>query len=180
MLEQCLKMVRPAERVKPWPGQCVVMVAAWWFSSRVTIGKRKESFVESNNMPVVTVKRGPGCLIQILWFVFVGWWLGSLAVSVAYFLLLLIVTIPVGIAILNNIPMIMALRQPSQLISAYGPVSVPQHNFLLRALWFIFVGWWLAGLALTVGYFLCMTIIGLPFGFALFDAVPAMLTLRRS
>ena len=30
------------------------------------------------------------------------------------------------------------------------------------------MGWWLAGLALTVGYFLCMTIIGLPFGFALF------------
>ena len=92
----------------------------------------------------------------------------------------MVVTIPFGIVILNNIPMIMALRQPPQMITAYGPVNVPQHNFLLRALWFIFVGWWLAGLALTVGYFLCMTIIGLPFGFALFDAVPAMLTLRRS
>ena len=98
----------------------------------------------------------------------------------AYVLLLLVVTIPFGIVILNNIPMIMALRQPPQMITAYGPVNVPQHNFLLRALWFVFVGWWLAGLALTVGYFLCMTIIGLPFGFALFDAVPAMLTLRRS
>jgi len=31
-----------------------------------------------------------------------------------------------------------------------------------------------------VGYFLCMTIIGLPFGFLIFDMTPALLTLRRS
>ncbi|MCB0038155.1 MAG: YccF domain-containing protein [Caldilinea sp.] len=130
--------------------------------------------------PVVAVRQGPGCLIQILWFVFIGWWLGSFAVGAAYIMFLLIVTIPVGIAILNNIPMIMALRQPDRLVTAYGEVSVPQHNFLLRALWFIFVGWWLAGIALTIGYALCMTIIGLPFGFVIFDMVPAMLTLRRS
>ena len=132
------------------------------------------------NTPVVVVKQGAGCLIQILWFVFIGWWLGSFAVVAAYVMFLLIVTIPIGIAILNNIPMIMALRQPDRLVSAYGAVTVPQHNFLLRALWFIFVGWWLAGIALTVGYLLCMTIIGLPLGFVLFDWVPALLTLRRS
>src|SRR5690606_8933950 len=101
--------------------------------------------------------------IQILWFIFIGWWLGSFAVAAAYVMFLLIVTIPVGIAILNNIPMIMALRQPDRLVTAYGEVAVPQHNFLLRALWFILVGWWLAGIALTIGYALCMTIIGLPF-----------------
>lgn len=132
------------------------------------------------NMPVVAVKQGPGCLIQILWFVFVGWWLGSFAVTAAYFMFVFIVTIPVGIAILNNIPMLMALRQPAQLVSPYGTVDKPQHNFILRALWFIFVGWWLAALVLSIGYFLCMTIIGLPFGFMLFDRVPGVLTLRRS
>lgn len=134
----------------------------------------------NGNPPVVTVKQGPGCLIQILWFAFIGWWLGSFAVAAAYVMLLLIVTIPVGIAILNNIPMIMALRQPDRLVTAYGEVAVRQHNFLLRALWFIFVGWWLAGIALTIGYALCMTIIGLPVGFVIFDMVPGMLTLRRS
>lgn len=134
----------------------------------------------NGNPPVVTVKQGPGCLIQILWFVFVGWWLGSFAVAAAYVMFLLVITIPVGIAILNNIPMIMALRQPDRLVTAYGEVAVRQHNFLLRALWFIFVGWWLAGIALAIGYALCMTFIGLPFGFVIFDMVPGMLTLRRS
>lgn len=128
----------------------------------------------------VVVKKGPGCLIQILWFAFIGWWLGSFAVSAAYVMFLLVVTIPIGITILNNIPMIMALRQPDQLITPHGAVSVPQHNFLLRALWFIFVGWWLAAIALSVGYFLCMTIIGLPIGFVIFDMVPTLLTLQRN
>lgn len=142
--------------------------------------ERKRIVSNNGNPPVVTVKQGPGCLIQILWFVFVGWWLGSFAVAAAYVMFLLVITIPVGIAILNNIPMIMALRQPDRLVTAYGEVAVRQHNFLLRALWFIFVGWWLAGIALAIGYALCMTFIGLPFGFVIFDMVPGMLTLRRS
>ncbi len=132
------------------------------------------------NRPIVAVKQGPGCLLQILWFVFIGWWLGSFAVAAAYVMFVFIITIPVGIAILNNIPKIMALREPDQLVTAYGAVSVPQHNFLLRALWFVFVGWWLAGVALAIGYALCMTIIGLPIGFVIFDMVPGLLTLRRT
>lgn len=134
----------------------------------------------TNAQGPVIVKQGPGCLIQILWFVFIGSWLGGVAVSAAYFMFVFIVTIPIGVAILNNIPRIMALRQPDRLITPYGEVSVRQHNFVVRALWFIFVGWWLAAIALSVGYFLCMTIIGLPIGFAIFDMVPGMLTLRRS
>jgi uncharacterized membrane protein YccF (DUF307 family) len=130
--------------------------------------------------PAVTVKQGPGCLVQILWFVFIGWWLGSFAVTAAYFMFVLIVTIPVGIAILNNIPKIMALREPPKLVSAYGQVTTPQHNIVLRALWFVFVGWWLAAIVMTVAYALCMTVIGLPIGFLMFDWVPGVLTLRRS
>ena len=34
--------------------------------------------------------------------------------------------------------------------------------------------------ALAVAYVLCLTIVGLPFGFLLPDSVPAFLTLRRS
>lgn len=143
------------------------------------VSERIEDVSYSQGSPVV-VKQGPGCLIQILWFAFIGWWLGSFAVSAAYFMFVFIVTIPVGIAILNNIPLIMALRQPDRVITPYGEVSTRQHNFLVRALWFILVGWWLAAIALSVGYFLCMTIIGLPLGFVIFDMVPGLLTLRRS
>ena len=136
--------------------------------------------VSSAGQPVVTVKQNPGCLFQLLWFVFVGWWLAGFAIGLAYFFFVLIVTIPLGIAILNNIPFLIALRQPDRLVSAYGPVSVPQVNFLVRALWFVLVGWWLTAIALSVAYFFCLTIIGLPLGFAIYDLIPTLLTLRRS
>jgi len=51
-------------------------------------------------------------------------------------------------------------------------------NLLVRALWFLFIGWWISGLAIALGYVLCLTIVGLPFGFALFNRLPAILTLR--
>ena len=133
-----------------------------------------------SSQPVIAVKQGPGCLIQILWFVFIGWWLGSFAVGAAYIMFVFIITIPVGIAILNNIPKIMALREPPKLVTPYGAVEAPQYNILLRALWFVLVGWWLAAAVMTVAYALCMTIIGLPFGFLMFDWVPGILTLRRT
>jgi uncharacterized membrane protein YccF (DUF307 family) len=128
----------------------------------------------------IAVKRSPGCLIQILYFIFIGSWLGALAVGLAYFFFALIITIPLGVMILNKIPYLMALRESPQFITAYGPVQVPQHNFLIRAIWFVFVGWWAAAIVLSVGYFLCCTIIGMPLGFFLFDATPGVLTLRRS
>jgi uncharacterized membrane protein YccF (DUF307 family) len=51
-------------------------------------------------------------------------------------------------------------------------------GFLVRAVWFLFIGWWLSAIATVLAYALCITIIGLPFGFALFNRLPAVLTLR--
>lgn len=128
----------------------------------------------------VFVKRQPGCLIQILWFVFVGWWLGALAIAFAYLMFDLIITIPIGIAIVNRVPELMALRSPPTMVTYLGQISVPQRPFWLRALWFLLVGWWLAGLVMALGYALCLTLIGMPLGFWLFDVTPELLTLRRN
>ena len=48
----------------------------------------------------------------------------------------------------------------------------------MRAVWFVFIGWWLSALAIGVAYFLCAIIIGLPLGFMIFNALPWILTLR--
>ncbi len=129
----------------------------------------------------ILVKQRPGCLLQVLWFVFVGWWLGLLAVGVAYTCFVFVITIPFGVMILNVLPELIALRAAPRLVTPYGaPVRVQQHNFLIRAIWFLLVGFWLTALVLAVGYLLCLTIIGMPLGFVLFDAAPAVLTLRRT
>ncbi len=59
---------------------------------------------------------------------------------------------------------------------AYAP---PPRSLLLRAIWFLLVGWWLSGVAITVAYFFCVTIIGLPVGFWIFNRLPLILTLRE-
>ena len=35
---------------------------------------------------VVNQKQGPGIVVRFLWFLFVGWWLGQVAIVAAWFL----------------------------------------------------------------------------------------------
>ena len=60
---------------------------------------------------------------------------------------------------------------------AYAP---PPRSMLLRAIWFIFIGWWLSGVAITVAYLFCVTIIGLPVGFWIFNRLPLILDAPRA
>jgi len=51
-------------------------------------------------------------------------------------------------------------------------------NLFLRALWYMFIGWWLTGYALAIGYVAALTIIGLPLAFWIFNRTGTLLTLR--
>ena len=51
-------------------------------------------------------------------------------------------------------------------------------SFLVRALWYLFIGWWLAGLAIGLGYLAVFSIVGLPLAFYIFNRIPTLLTLR--
>lgn len=143
----------------------------------------------SQQPPVVVVqnKSGPGCLIQALWFIFIGWWLGGILITIAWFLNITIIGLPLGMAILNNIPKILALQEPrtqTRTIISGGQAFVsqteqPQLNFWIRALYFIIIGWWWSGIWLAIAYLLCATIILIPVGLSMFRATPAMTTLRR-
>ena len=138
---------------------------------------------------VVTVggRRGPGCIVSSLWYILVGWWASFVAVTVAWFCMSTVIGIPLGVAIINSIPKIVALREPSQAgvqiitlsdttVIATGQI---QHNIIIRAIWFLLVGWWLSAACMYVAWLLCATIIGMPAGFWLFDRVPMVLSLRR-
>lgn len=122
----------------------------------------------------------PGCLIQLLWYWFLGWWLGLIWVSVAWFLMLTVIGIPVAVVMLNNVSQIIALRGRRVVqVSANGMRDVPQINILLRALWFVVFGWWFSAIWMAIAYLLCLSIIGLPFGFWMFDLTPTVVSLRR-
>jgi uncharacterized membrane protein YccF (DUF307 family) len=141
----------------------------------------------SANIKVAT-QQNPGCLIQILWFALIGWWLGQAWMVVAWLLMVTIIGIPLGVVMLNNLPKVIALRNPRQQVWVsigrdgalhQQPLQVVQVNILLRALYFLLIGWWLSALWMEAAYAISMTVIGLPVGFWMFDQVPALLSLKR-
>ena len=132
----------------------------------------------------IVAKKNPGCLVQLVWFALVGWWLGQAWVTVAWFFAATIIGMPLAVIMLNRVPEVMALRGETELLvrswNGHTVVTeVPQYNILLRALYFILVGWWASALWLELAYALCMTIIGLPLGFWMFDWTPTIVSLRR-
>ena len=136
-----------------------------------------------NNQPLVYEQSSrPGCLLQLLWFVFVGWWLGLLWVTLAWLMCVSIIALPLSITMLNRVPQIIALRgrRLVQVIPGAGVRDVPQINPIIRVIYFLLIGIWLSALWMVVAYALCLTIIGLPFGFLMFDAVPVIVSLKRT
>jgi uncharacterized membrane protein YccF (DUF307 family) len=107
---------------------------------------------------------------------------------VAWILMITIVGIPLSVMMLNKLPWIIALRnEPVRVRVTRRPdgslvereIDKPQVNILLRAVYFILVGWWLSAIWMEAAYALCMSVIGLPIGFWMFDLVPAVVSLRR-
>jgi uncharacterized membrane protein YccF (DUF307 family) len=136
---------------------------------------------------VQTRRNSPGCLISALWFIFFGWWIGGLATLAAWLLGVTIIGLPISLLILNHIPFLLLLQPPStEIVATATPQGTVVHerdrtqvNWLLRALYFILIGWWWSLVWMILSYVMCLTIIGLPLGLAMFRLAPAMTTLKR-
>ena len=140
--------------------------------------------------PTVIVERpqgGPGCLLRAIWFLLIGIWLSGIVVAVAYIFCLTIIGLPVGFWLFNRLPVVLTLRPrtETQVLEVHNGVTYvtgvkeKQLPTIVRALWFILVGWWLGGLYVALAWALCAIIITLPIGLWLFNRVGAVMTLLR-
>lgn len=136
-----------------------------------------------------TSQSGPGLLIRVLWFLFIGWWLGLIWVLIAWFFNLTIIGLPLGLAMINNIPQVMTLR-PSRVYTVVEnrngtqvirQRSLEQNPFLLRALYFLVIGFWFSLVWMLLAWLISLVTLGLafPISFWMFDRVPAVTTLAR-
>lgn len=127
---------------------------------------------------------GPNIVIRALWFLFIGWELTAVWLLVAWLLNLTVIGIPVGIKMINMAPMVLTLksRRMTKTVTKEGDIDITgpnQLNILVRAVYFILVGWWFSLIWMLVGYLLCLTVIGLPFGVIMLNRLPEATTLYR-
>ncbi len=134
--------------------------------------------------PVVVRQNGPGLLVRALYFILFGLWFSGIWAVVAWILCVTIIGLPLGLWMLNRLPQVVTLR-PSRndlVVMSTGRVierDVPQTPFLLRAIYFLLIGWWLSAIWIAVAWALCASIVGMVIGFWMFDRVPALITLAR-
>ncbi|GAA2587955.1 YccF domain-containing protein [Actinomadura fulvescens] len=115
-------------------------------------------------------------LLNIIWLVLSGFWLAVGYAVAGVICVILIITIPFGIA---------SFRIALFALWPFGNTVVRRSDAgagscVGNVLWVIVAGWWLALSHLVTGVLLCITIIGIPFGIANFKLVPvALLPLGR-
>ena len=111
-------------------------------------------------------------LLNLIWLLF-----GGLVMAVGYALtalvmLILIITIPFGIA---------SARIALFCLWPFGRTIVRRPDagagsLIGNVIWFVLAGWWLAIGHLVTGVLMCLTIIGIPLGLANFKLIPVSLT----
>ena len=111
-------------------------------------------------------------LLNVIWFVFAGFWMALGYALAALIMFILIITIPFGVA---------ALRIGGFALWPFGKTVIRRGDAgagstIGNVLWFVLAGWWLIIMHLITGVALCLTIIGIPLGLANFKLIPVTLT----
>ena len=145
----------------------------------------------------VNGRSGVPLIGRVIWFLLIGWWLTQIAIVVAWVFNLLVLTLPIGLYILNRIPQIATLRPATMETNVVTNESgstvvvnaqISQRSFLLRLLYFLLIGWWFSLVWLEVAWFIAVagtiTVVLIPLAwpisFVMFSKSAAITTLRRT
>ena len=101
-------------------------------------------------------------LLNLIWLVLAGFWLAIGYALAGLLMFVLIITIPFGVA---------AFRLAGFVLWPFGRTVVRQHDagtpsLIGNVIWFVLAGLWIAIAHVATGIALCLTIIGIPFGWA--------------
>ena len=107
-------------------------------------------------------------LLNLIWLVFGGLLMALGYALVALLMFVLIITIPFGIA---------SARIALFCLWPFGRTLVRRPeagagSLIGNVIWFVLAGWWLALGHIVTGVAMCLTIIGIPLGFANFKLIP--------
>lgn len=115
--------------------------------------------------------------VRAIWFVLAGWWLTPIVVNIAWALNVTVILAPIGIKLINLVPTALTLQEPRSFTNP--DIARGQHSLLIRAIYFVFIGWWFSFLWANVAAFLAITIIGLPIAIWMANRLPFVTSLYR-
>jgi uncharacterized membrane protein YccF (DUF307 family) len=123
-------------------------------------------------------------ILRIVYFVVFGLWFSGIWAAIAWVISVTIIGLPVGLWMLNRLPQVSTLQPARQnvVFTESGKAylnELRQHNFLLRALYFVFIGWWFSALWLALAWALSASIIGIPIAFWMINRTPGVMTLAN-
>lgn len=125
-------------------------------------------------------------LLRVIWFFVLGWELTGVWILIAWALNITIIFLPLGLWMIDRVPQVLTLKaRPGAYVVDMESgrsrfISVKQPPFLIRALYFIVIGWWFSLLWAALAWLLCATIIFLPLGAPMLNALPTVTTLQRA
>ncbi|GAB4117589.1 MAG: hypothetical protein Fur005_36380 [Roseiflexaceae bacterium] len=133
----------------------------------------------------INVSRSPNLLIRILYFFFFGLWFSGIWAAIAWVLCVTVIGLPLGLWMLNRLPQVSTLKaqQDTLVVTSTGEVyrnEAQQTPFLIRAIYFVLIGWWLSAIWISVAWALCASVIGILPGFWMINRVPGVITLART
>ncbi|MDP6725469.1 MAG: YccF domain-containing protein [Arenicellales bacterium] len=132
---------------------------------------------------VIEQQGGTNIVIRFLWMLFIGWWLSGIFYMVGAILTLLIITSPLGMVVMQKLGWAFSLYEEdsgSTVIHAGDTTIVTQKkntNFVVRYLYFMFIGWWVGLIAMSIAWILGIIIIGLPLSIMIMNRMGKIMTL---
>jgi uncharacterized membrane protein YccF (DUF307 family) len=110
-------------------------------------------------------------LLNVIWLIFGGLWLAIGYVIAGIICVILIITIPFGIA---------AFRIAGYALWPFGRTAIRRPgagvmSTIGNVIWILLAGWWLALGHVVTGVLMCLTIIGIPLGLANIKLIPISL-----
>lgn len=130
----------------------------------------------------------PSVLVRGVYFILIGWWASGIWLGFAWFFIVTIIGMPIGIKMINVVPKIVSLKsrtlQTDLSEDADGNRTVTestrdQHSLIVRAVYFLLIGWWASGVWMGVAWLVSITIIGLPVAVWMYDRLPFVVSLYK-
>ena len=125
-------------------------------------------------------------LLRVIWFFVLGWELTGVWILIAWALNISLIGLPLGLWMIDRVPQVLTLKMRSggYIIDLKEGrsrfISGRQAPFLIRAFYFILIGWWLSLIWAAVAWILCATILGLPLGVPMLSVLPFITTLHQN